>query len=260
MSVHRDLTGVQIHVPYAWSYANETAREAATGFTASDVGKLSRQLDDNTLWMLTDDSPVTWTAAGGSGGSGTSIPVQATAPSNPSDGDLWIDSDATPSGGGSASLIEAEVVVETATTQVVIDNLDGNADGGYRLDFSIVNANGSAATDFYLHVNEDTTVTNYYCEYNLVYGSNNYVGNANTSAFASAPISGKCQGQTVIMCDNSRFNYISDLTSHTTTDTRIFSIYGNKTADVSNITSITITAATSSGIAAGSTFRLYRRK
>ena len=57
-----------VHRPYSWEYADATARAAATGFTTNDVGKLARQLDDNTLWMLTDDSPETWVAVGGGGG------------------------------------------------------------------------------------------------------------------------------------------------------------------------------------------------
>jgi hypothetical protein len=67
MTRHSELTA--IHIPYNWSYADATTREAATGFVAGDVGKLARQLDDNSLWMLIDDSPVTWIAVGaGSGG------------------------------------------------------------------------------------------------------------------------------------------------------------------------------------------------
>lgn len=50
----------EVHIPYNWSYADSTARLAASGFVAAEVGKLARQLDDNSLWMLTDESPVTW--------------------------------------------------------------------------------------------------------------------------------------------------------------------------------------------------------
>jgi hypothetical protein len=57
--------GLQNALAYLWEYADATARGAATGFTTSDVGKIARQLNDNTLWMLTDDSPVTWQAVGG---------------------------------------------------------------------------------------------------------------------------------------------------------------------------------------------------
>lgn len=73
MPAHKDST--EVHVPYAWSYPDETEREAAAGLVAGDVGKLARQLDDNTLWMLTDDSPVTWVQVGSS--SGSSAPVDA---------------------------------------------------------------------------------------------------------------------------------------------------------------------------------------
>lgn len=52
--------------PYSFVYADQDAREAATGFVAGDVGKLARQTNDNSLWMLTNHSPITWkdTASG----------------------------------------------------------------------------------------------------------------------------------------------------------------------------------------------------
>jgi len=53
------------HAPSNWEYANQTAREGATGLVAADVGKFARQLDDNSTWMLTNHSPVTWTGVGG---------------------------------------------------------------------------------------------------------------------------------------------------------------------------------------------------
>lgn len=58
----------EIHKAHNWEYADTTAREAATGLTPDDVGKLARQLDDNSLWMLTDDDPVTWVQVGGAPG------------------------------------------------------------------------------------------------------------------------------------------------------------------------------------------------
>lgn len=45
-------------------YANSVARAAATGFAASDVGKVALQQDDNTYWRLTNYSPTAiWGAA-----------------------------------------------------------------------------------------------------------------------------------------------------------------------------------------------------
>lgn len=64
-ALHSALTGTNIHVPYRYTYADATAREAEAGATAGDVGCLALQQDDNSLWMLTDDSPLTWVAVGG---------------------------------------------------------------------------------------------------------------------------------------------------------------------------------------------------
>ena len=60
MVLHKSLAIGDIHIPYQWSYADSTARGAATGFVASDVGRLARQLDNNSLWMLTNHSPIVW--------------------------------------------------------------------------------------------------------------------------------------------------------------------------------------------------------
>jgi hypothetical protein len=64
------------HKPHAATYADATARLAATGFDrqpgggivpfdSTDVGKFARQSDNNSVWQLTDDSPVTWAEVGG---------------------------------------------------------------------------------------------------------------------------------------------------------------------------------------------------
>ncbi|MDD5329913.1 MAG: hypothetical protein PHX38_07910 [Sulfuricella sp.] len=43
----------------SWSYADAAARMAATGLVATDVGKIARQLDNNSFWELTAVTP-TW--------------------------------------------------------------------------------------------------------------------------------------------------------------------------------------------------------
>lgn len=57
-----DPTLQGIHVPYQFLFANSAARTAGTGYTitASDVGKYARQSDNNTVWMLTNHSPIAW--------------------------------------------------------------------------------------------------------------------------------------------------------------------------------------------------------
>lgn len=70
MTRHKSLGLGKIHIPYNWSYADETEREAADGFVSADIGKLALQEDDNSLWMLTAITP-TWSQVGGSQSGGT---------------------------------------------------------------------------------------------------------------------------------------------------------------------------------------------
>lgn len=65
MAFHCELTGLDIHVINTWTYANSAARDAATGFTSDDVYKVAVQSDDNSIWILTDHSPITWMQVGG---------------------------------------------------------------------------------------------------------------------------------------------------------------------------------------------------
>ncbi len=71
MSKHSELTPSSggIHVIQSYEYANAAARTGATGLVPADVGRVARQLDNNSFWVLTDDSPVTWAAMSGGGGS-----------------------------------------------------------------------------------------------------------------------------------------------------------------------------------------------
>jgi len=67
MGLHKDVGVGDVHRPYSWEYADATEREAATGFLEADIGKLARQIDLNTLWMLDTISPVKWDTVAGEG-------------------------------------------------------------------------------------------------------------------------------------------------------------------------------------------------
>lgn len=60
---HGKIVAGDVHIPYNWSYADAAAREGAGGFTSDDVGKLARQEDTDTLWLLTATTP-TWEQLG----------------------------------------------------------------------------------------------------------------------------------------------------------------------------------------------------
>jgi len=60
MGLHSVLVGADIHVVHTYTYADQTARLAATGFVAGDVGKVASQTSDKTLWALVGISPTVW--------------------------------------------------------------------------------------------------------------------------------------------------------------------------------------------------------
>jgi hypothetical protein len=60
MAEHVDISTGEIHIVHNYSYADSTARLAASGFVSADVGKVARQADNNSFWILVDESPITW--------------------------------------------------------------------------------------------------------------------------------------------------------------------------------------------------------
>lgn len=64
---HPDIVGPYVHVIHNWTYATAAARTADTAFMSWDVYKIALQSDDNSLWMLLDDSPPTWLQLTGAG-------------------------------------------------------------------------------------------------------------------------------------------------------------------------------------------------
>ena len=71
MSFHSAETPGSVHVIHNYVYADATARLAATGFGAADVGKVARQTDNGSFWLLTAATP-TWAqfGAGATGAAG----------------------------------------------------------------------------------------------------------------------------------------------------------------------------------------------
>jgi hypothetical protein len=91
MARHSELTLLNVHRPYRFTYANAAARAAEAGAVAADVGCLALQADNNSLWMLTATTP-TWVAVADAGGSVVDAAAVTYTPSVATD---W-DSDADP--------------------------------------------------------------------------------------------------------------------------------------------------------------------
>lgn len=48
------------YMPHVWAYDDESTRTGASGMIADDVGGVAWQMDNDTLWLLINHSPVTW--------------------------------------------------------------------------------------------------------------------------------------------------------------------------------------------------------
>lgn len=59
-----------------WEYDNAAARTGASGFVATDVGKIAKQTDTGTFWELTAVTP-TWAQVGGGSNLQVDITVNA---------------------------------------------------------------------------------------------------------------------------------------------------------------------------------------
>ena len=119
MALHKDVPFTNSHFAHAFEYANAAARTSASGFVGSDVGKMARQLDNNSLWLLATTAP-TWTGAGLADGiegtgTGTIAPVDTdtlwldenTSPATMKyhNGASWVPVQASTSGGGTTEII-----------------------------------------------------------------------------------------------------------------------------------------------------------
>jgi hypothetical protein len=65
MALHKTLLGDELHGVVAFTYADAAARTGATGLVSTDVGKIAKQSDDGSFWILTNHSPVSWVALTG---------------------------------------------------------------------------------------------------------------------------------------------------------------------------------------------------
>ncbi len=64
---------------YSFVYANADERTGDTRLVDHDRGKLARQLDNNSLWVLEFVDPVTWAPAGDAAGSGGEVLIDGGA-------------------------------------------------------------------------------------------------------------------------------------------------------------------------------------
>lgn len=98
---HHNLGLGDIHRLANWEYASAAARTGATGFTADDVGKIAKQIDNGTFWELTAVTPA-WAQIGG----GSNIQLDITVGAEDADS-VQIDIQVQDSSGNNLSAIYA---------------------------------------------------------------------------------------------------------------------------------------------------------
>ncbi len=98
MSEHKDLPIAEIHVIQQWEYADASARTGASGFVTADRGKVAKQIDNDSWWVLTAITP-TWAELTGTGVSTTFLALTDVDPSTYSgQGGNLVAVNATPDG------------------------------------------------------------------------------------------------------------------------------------------------------------------
>jgi hypothetical protein len=188
---------------------------------------------------------------------GTPIVQQTTAPVTPVAGDLWIDTDEVYSVGSSSMLIAEQTVSGSAATSIIFSELDGLTHGGY-----IIEAHALLSNSTELDVSfpsQGTVVAR------RVTSQGSSAGGDAGSGAASPTLTVNFSGGTVWV-----YGFMTILPTATNTYTvgqyfqsgaTTYGMWEQCVIPLSvNITSMTITSTTASGIGVGSTFRVYRRK
>lgn len=141
---HSDAPEGEIHLWHNWAVADAPARDALT-VAAGDVGKVAWKQDDDTFWVLKDDSPMTWVPlndvmVGDSGSGGTKGMVPAPAAGDAAAG-KYLKADGsfdvppgTASGGsggigdvtGQASSVDSEIALFSGTGGKTIKRATGS--------------------------------------------------------------------------------------------------------------------------------------
>lgn len=166
-----------------------------------------------------------------------------------------------PGSPGGAALI-AEKIFDAAADSWTFSGLDGNADGWYELEIETKN-DGASAAGYSLYVNGNTTAANYYTQYHsansTTLGGARFSGNEVTwgSAGKTSLAHAKC---TRLPDGTFAFNStaVKDATGASSVNMQAYAV--SSTFTITNITSLTITAAVANGLGVGTKIRLLKGK
>lgn len=153
-----------------------------------------------------------------------------------------------------------EVTVGVATNQISFDNLDGNTDEGYILDFQTA-GDGSNNRVIQLNFNNDSTAANYYRSVLQGYGTTtSTISSADTEiGWIGSSVDHRCQSQVNIAINSGRISsQISAFTEDGSYRYTRQSILKYNPA-VTNLTSLQVKSS-AGNFPIGSKFKLYKKK
>lgn len=134
-SLHKRLQLDEIHSTIAYEYENQSAREGASGFSAWDIGKVAKQTDDNSFWVLIATTP-TWKRLDGTGEGSAAETLTYTDTSNKVIGPL---------SESPTSVAEANLFPFTGVLQE------------YSVDYTVREVIGGSAPGFYVCISPTST-------------------------------------------------------------------------------------------------------
>ena len=153
--------------------------------------------------------------------------------------------------------VVSEVNIGSAVDYVDFTGLDGNTDKFYELFLTITNP--EAAASFFLFVNGDTTVTNYYEQYLDANGTTVVAGRSNDPTVAYAAIGERTMARVTITRDpDGYFKYLCLMSYKTGSAVILQSRAGSKTGTVANITSLRVASSVAGAIGVGSNLLLCK--
>lgn len=204
-----------------------------------------------TLVSATNIKTINSTSLLGSGDitvGGADIPYQNDAPTSPSDGDLWIDKDESTA--PSNSLVIFDGGVSANCTSWTISGLDINTDRTYLVRGLIYGATGSTSRNLKLHINSDSTSTNYYTAYAV--GSDSQ----NTNDLRSSNFQYGYSFWGLIKKDNNAIfcEFFSRAGGLSTPSLSFVQYYGSDT----NLTSLTFTDSSTNNIGTSTKVMIYK--
>jgi len=150
-----------------------------------------------------------------------------------------------------------EIEVKTDTTTVTITELDVNRDRAYLLIIIIKNPTGSTS-NYYLFVEGDTILTNYYTQYLDCDGTAIGAGRWNMPNIAVVHAGDNALLEVLLTRDVDGYaRFTSRINRRPAASIRITIQFGAKTAPVTNITRIDIVSAVTNAIGVGSKILIY---